>query len=135
MITFIILGTHKKRNTTRSSKSEFQRFGWQPTIHLDYLLRKCHNWFNNCFRLYLLHQFLTTEDAFGSNETLNIYARKNSPIAKIFAISEVCLFIEVINYMLEIQDMKVHMYCNICQVNFILFLTVDYNSSVSKSFI
>ena len=78
---------------------------------------------------------MTAEDAFGSKQTQNIYARENSPISRIFAISELCLFVEVVNYMLEIQDMKVHLYCNICQVNFILFLTVDYNPTVSQDIV
>ena len=72
------------------------------------------------------------EDAFGSKETQNIYARDGSLVKTVFALSELCLFIEVINYMLEIQDMKVHMYCNILQVNFILFLTINYNPTVSN---
>ena len=84
-------------------------------------------------RLYILSHCIA-EDFTGSNSEseTNSYARNGSKIRLFFQVSEFILLFEVFHYLAEIQDMKVHLFTNICSANFMLFFVIDYNRTVSE---
>ena len=83
--------------------------------------------------LYILSHCLAEDFAGSARESdTNSYARDGSKIRLLFQVSEMMLFFEVFHYLIEIQDMKVHLFTNICSSNFMLFFVIDYNRTVSK---